>query len=611
MASRQKPARANQEPAGGRLRIRLCLLEGLLKALLMVLLLPASLPAQQPENGGDAAQDQPPAAANAESSFVTVHGTVYGASGEPLARALVRIEGEAETGALTDGEGHFEIPAVPAGPQIFQVRKPGFFDHPSSLPAELLEDPSNLSHNIMVTAGMRDISFTMAPYCAIHGQIDLSSGDPAEGITVQLLRRILEDGRGTWQMAASARTNRDGAYRFGNLQDGVYMLRTQPAFDSEPVTNVVAPGSATAVQRSGYASVFYPDSRDMAGATRLHLTNGDQAQANFTLTLEPFYSVTANVAMPRLGASQSAGPVQFAASLLAAGGLPFPYAVEFDQQTGALQTAVPSGSYTLLVSGAPNLQRQFARSADGALDPETIPTVYNGAVDFSVAGHPIAGLRVPPGTAPTNTVNLTVLRSAGATSNTGERGSITVLATPAGDAIGRFSFFAVEMAPGPNPAFTLPPGSYWLRSDASGQDLCEQSLSAAGINLAREPLTVSASGAASPVDLVLRDNCARLTLSLPNALTGFLPGEEPSYTVVVVPDFDSTRQVEPLTLRPSSGSPTLQRLAPGSYHVYTLDGPVRVEYRNPAALAALPNRGQQVVLSEGATASLVLEVPQK
>ena len=65
-----------------------------------------------------------------------------------------------------------------------------------------------------------------------------------------------------------------------------------------------------------------------------------------------------------------------------------------------------------------------------------------------------------------------------------------------------------------------------------------------------------------------------------------------------------------MTLRPSTGGTlTLESLTPGSYHVFTFDAPVRLEYRNPAVLAAMPNPGQQVTLSPSATSNLVLEVP--
>jgi len=113
------------------------------------------------------------------------------------------------------------------------------------------------------------------------------------------------------------------------------------------------------------------------------------------------------------------------------------------------------------------------------------------------------------------------------------------------------------------------------------------------------------------MELELRDDCGTLALSLPATLSVFAPGEEPNYTVYVVPDFDSVQSLPPMTMHPSSG-PTLNldSLTPGSYHVYTFSSPVHLEFRNPAAMAALSNAGQQVTVSAGTTASLTLEVPE-
>jgi hypothetical protein len=63
-----------------------------------------------------------------------------------------------------------------------------------------------------------------------------------------------------------------------------------------------------------------------------------------------------------------------------------------------------------------------------------------------------------------------------------------------------------------------------------------------------------------------------------------------------------------MTMHPSSGPTlTIDGLTPGSYHVYTFDSPVHLEYRNPAAL---PSSGQQVTVSSGTTTNLTLEVPE-
>jgi hypothetical protein len=67
-----------------------------------------------------------------------------------------------------------------------------------------------------------------------------------------------------------------------------------------------------------------------------------------------------------------------------------------------------------------------------------------------------------------------------------------------------------------------------------------------------------------------------------------------------------------MAVHPSSGPTlTVPGLTPGSYHVYIFDSPVHLEYHNPAALAALPNPGQQVTITAGTTANLMLEAPER
>src|ERR1035437_2286819 len=87
-------------------------------------------------------------------------------------------------------------------------------------------------HNVLVAAEMPDLVFTMAPSNSIRGQIELSTGDPAQGIGVMLLRRAVQDGRAVWQTATNARTNSEGVDRFAGLSDGVYAVYTEPALDS-------------------------------------------------------------------------------------------------------------------------------------------------------------------------------------------------------------------------------------------------------------------------------------------------------------------------------------------------------------------------------------------
>jgi hypothetical protein len=525
------------------------------------------------------------------------------ATGEPLVRALVRIEGDADTGALTSGDGHFEIPGVAVGPQVILVRKPGFLDSPisnSSLPVDPMIGPA---HNVWVTADMPDVVFTLAPTGSIQGQIELSSGDPAQDIVVELARQTVADGRAIWQAAGSTKTSSAGSYHFVALTEGTYAVFTDPAQDSDADSALVEAGSE--VERAGYPSVFYPDARGPSGAARIKLRSGEQAQANLALTLEPFHLVTATAALPQSSASTAAdrAAMTYSAMVTDTAGHQLFYHAQFDPKTHAIQAALPDGNYSLLVTSSPRPSRKSSGN-----DADAGPLV--GLVDFSVLGHPVTNLRVPVSSPHPGPVQLALQRSETA-QPANQNGQTVVLLSLAGGWVddGMVSTYANGSVPGPLAAVYTLPGPYWVHTHVQ-KGYCEASFTAGGANLAREPVIIGLSGSSAPMDLTVRDDCASLTVDLPQNLMAQAPGEEPFYTVYIVPDFDSTTDMEPITLRPSTGgSVTLQDLAPGSYHVYMFDAPVRLEYRNLAVLAALPNQGQSVTLSPGATSNLVLEAP--
>lgn len=553
---------------------------------------------------------------------VTVHGVVRNAvSGEPIARALVHIEGDAANGALTDGEGKFELTGVAVGPQLFEVVKPGYFNRPPGPPLYFVQDNAVSAHNVLIAPGMSELAFTLAPDCTIHGDVTLSSGDSAQGITLFLLKRGVQDGRAVWQQAGGTKTLSDGSYRFSGLTDGVYIVYSLPAMDSDSAANLIASGRSVHVLRQGYPSVFYPDARDLTGAAKIHLANGDQVQANLNLALEPFYPVTAKAALPENGAAGWRSLVDpasmgFSAMVADAQGHRLPYGAQYDAVTHTIQTSLPDGTYSLLLSASARLTAHLAPGSELqtfalAVDPQV------GWAEFTVAGHALPNLRIPITTPRTNPVQFTVNHSASATVQPvsgQERNPIQVMiaVSEAGGPLsdGMTSNFAQGGAGGTLDAIYTSPGSYWVHTHFEQRGLCESSFTAGGANLAREPLSVGVSGSTAPLELTARDDCAKLTLNLPPADTTIASGEEPFFTIYVVPDFDSTADVEPVVMRPTSGSTyTIDGLTPGSYHVYSFTSPVVLEYRNRDALSSLPNAGQAVTLSPGATANLVLEAP--
>ncbi len=535
------------------------------------------------------------AAQAADPPRVTVSGVVRRAdSGEPLARALVRLDGDASTGALTDENGRFEIPGVAAGPQLFEVMKPGFLDTAFAAAAAGGPDArSSGAHNVIVAPGMADLTFTLARANSIRGQVQLSTGDRADGIPIHLLKRTIENGRAEWQIAASTRTNSEGRYRFGGLSNGSYAVYSDSVMDSDPATDLVEPGSARNVARSGYPGQFYPSATDLSSAARIQLQGGDDAEANLSLALEPFYTVTASV--PATGTRGTA----LTATVLDAQGHALSYPAQYDATTHTVQAILPDGSYSLRVN---ELSTQPPLAALGSAP-------LAGSVDFAVAGHAVSNLRIPMTQKHTLPVAVEWMRSASGTMPTGHT-AVLVLLSEAGEGLhdGMVTAFAQGSWSGPLRTSAMPSGSYWVHTNISSKTLCEASFTAGSTNLGREPLRIRPDGSGAPLTLTLRDDCASLTLALPGGLAVPSPGEEPYYTVYAVPDFDSTVDVIPLTLRPSTGgSVTLQGLTPGSYHVYAFDRPVALEYRNRNVLAALPHQGQAVTLSPGMQSNLVLE----
>jgi hypothetical protein len=554
------------------------------------------------------------------SAVATVHGTVRNAAtGEPLPRALVRIEGDAFAGTLTDGDGRFELPNIPLGPQAFQITRPGFRDDgsaPGAIYAMGRIESSLSEHNVIVAAEMPDLVFNLSPSNSIHGQIELSTGDPAQGIVVTLLRQSVQDGRAGWTMATNARTNSEGIYRFAGLADGVYAVHTEPAMDTDPAAVMVEAGHDQNIARSGFASVYYPDARDISGASRIQVSGGQEAQANIQLTLEPFHMVRASVTLPGAAPSSAAERANsnYVAILSDAQGHQLPYAAMYDQASHTIQAVLPDGGYSMLVTcmvprlGIFSVNGGRTSFGSSGVDPLT------GETEFSVAGHPVTSLRVALSAQRTSPIQVSVTRTKPISSNAQNDG-IAVNLSQAGGApndgmIG--SLAEASISGGALQTNFMNPGAYWVHTAISARGLCEQSFTAGGASLAREPLILGLSGATAPLTLTLRDDCASLKVSLPASASTPSAGEEGYFTVYIVPDFDTTNDVTPLTLRPSSGgSLTFDNLTPGNYHVYTFSAPVQLEYRNPDVLAALPTPGQVVSLSPNVTSELVLEVPAR
>ena len=556
-------------------------------AILSVAVLPA--PAQEP------AQPQ-----SLDRTVASLHGVVRNAiTGEGVPRVLIRVEGDAATGALTDGDGRFEIPNLPVGPQQVSVVKPGFLDFSQlrvdAADSQFLSAQPNGGHNVMVAAEMPDVVFALSPTGAIRGQVELSTGDSAQGITLSLARRAIAHGRSVWQALAVTKVRGDGSFRFGGLADDDYALYSVPTMDNDSDDT---PSSSGAGQRFGFPGAYFPDARDPSAITAIHVANGQEAQANLTLALEPFQPVSAAVSFPSgIVAGMS---VDLNALIADSAGRQLPYQTQYDPDSHSIHAELPDGNYVLLAANNEPLE------GNGSIGNRA--SIFAGSVDFAVAGHPVPNLRLALSAGRQSSIEVAVLHKAAQPMGSGPLAQVMVSPAQGWIDDNMVMEYAHGNAPGPLDAVYTRPGSYWVSTHVQQNGFCESSLTAGGADLAREPLVMGPFGSSFPMTLTLRDDCASLALSLPDTQASITAGDEHFFTVWVIPDFDSTADIDPVTLRPSTGgSATVVNLTPGDYHVYTFPGSVEFEWRNPDALRAMSSRAQAITLSPSASANLQVE----
>lgn len=583
--------------------------------LLPTLLLAAvvALPAQGPasNNMGQPPHTAPPTAAQEPSTEpvarVAIHGTVLNAaSGEPIARALVSVEGDASLVELTDGEGHFEFDGITAGEHVLSARKPGYRGG-DNLDGDVVADlpgAEGINSSVLVTDQTPEVVFKLTPNSAIRGHVDLSTGDPAAGILLQLIERRVVNGRGSWTTVDTGKTNSSGNYRFSGLAAGTYLVKTMPSMEAESVGVAAPSANAPLLVQYGFASVYYPEARDFASAGRIEVRAGEEMQANFQLHIEPFQPVLARLpkepGAARQQPPQRGGKVELA-SVTDESGNTADYPLDFNTEKRTLLTHLPDGVYNL------NL---ISFSGSGLFNLDQMNEIRMGTVGFSVSGHPVTDLSLAPGPAPPIRVHVNLPQSTKQQASAGSKSSLPVYVTFT-HADGPAQELAATGAPVQDTITFLPGGTgrYWASATIDRAGVCVSAFTAGGADLAREPLLLNPSIPTPTLEVTLRDDCAKLNLSLPSGAAMVRPGSQATYTVYAVPDFETTATVTPSTMRPGSGATvTLESLTPGSYHIYVFNEPVSLEYHNPAALQNLS--GQQVTLAPTSSADLVLEVPQ-
>ena len=522
----------------------------------------------------------------------------------PVARALVNGQQDA---VLTDSEGRFEL-QLPARTMVLQVTKPGY-------------DTGRNSPPLIVEVGpdKPDITAYLRPDGLISGQINFSNSDTADGIMVRISRRTAMNGRNRWVTEQMVSTNTEGNFRAAGLRPGAYMISTELERDQD------------APQSSGYGApvTYFPGVPDPAAAAIINLTTGQHAQADFSLTRQKFFPVTAivNGLLPGDGTYLQAHDIT---DRDAGGG------VRPDPRTGVAQLWVPNGTYYLDA-------HRFDPSGTGRSN------AY-GRVNFRVAGAPVSGLNLTllpmhgipvnvqkqfnnqvPGTTPGASQVLNGISQGG-----GDAGqpspSLSISLTPANDEFSQANDQGggnlVRRRGSNGDAFELPAvedGKYWIT--AFPYQGYVSSITSGGADLGRDPLVVGPGSTASPIEVTLRDDPGLIQGRIVHQGTsGVSTTGDPSTASAPTSDATGSGVAAPLgqvyiyaiPLFPSAGqlvesgaSPTgefgLSNLAPGNYRIVAFDNPQEIEFHTAEGLAKYSSVGQIVTVEAGATANIQVD----
>lgn len=542
-----------------------------------------------------------------------VEGRVMTPDGRPVPKATVRLSPTTvQTTSnvyveVSSSDGRFLIDNIPAGTYSVTAQRMGY-----SLP----NSPSARPAPVTVTSGeTRTVEVKLIQAAVVGGLVLDADGDPLMGVMVRLLRPTYNQGRKMLNPAATATTDDRGQFRMASVQEGrYYVVATVSGGISSGVNEVRGPGA-----RETNQTTYYPSSATLDGAARIEVKAGTVESLQLRMRRGPGFSIKGTVEWP-------GGPVptiQVLARGMDTTGTIFSAPV---RQGGQFETMpLAPGEYTLL-----------ARSSPQPVTPGTQPKLLTGRADVTVGYGNVenVAIRMAEGFELSGRISIegvTDLASyvaaamperpatAAAARAVSVGGLVTIVnpaATPVPAQNSRLPAITLSSAenlptsvsrivvnddgtfraPNVTPMkyslliMNLPPGVYVKSVRMGGQDVMHSFLDLS-------------SGASGPIEIVLSNKAANLTLSLPAAQTQ-LP-QTPVALWPAAPDRTiASGGVRMMILNPQSPG-RVQGLAPGDYHAAIFEEGAPQEFANvPEFLARFNAAAAKVTIKEGETGTI-------
>ncbi len=491
----------------------------------------------------------------------SVTGTVVNSvTGEPIRRALVRVNAAEAHAAFSGPDGRFELMDVPEGQVGFSAQKPGFLD-PRTI------RPSSASGLVAVGPATKKVVLQLIPEAKIRGRVLDESGEPIESLSVALLAREIVQGRKQWIPRGQASTDATGEYSFEALAPGFYSLHTVP-FPIPPSSSKAVPNGTT--RSEVLPKKYYPDGPDLDSVQPMELKPGEESAVDFTLSPVPSFTVSGTAA----GFSNQA----FAFCMDEYGQM-IASNERMNSQTGKFTIKnVPPGSWVVHVQSF-GPQEQFF----GAEQPVEVSAADITGLNLQPQSPASIPVHVLNGNESHNQLQLELTPA-----RAGTRGTMQPFQKP-GDPPGSLEFHNV------------PSGTYKLLARNLGNDTaCIESARSGGTDLSRDDLMVTAGVQPGPLEITLRSDCADLSGTVRSSsethqATGF----------VILTGESSLLAPNPIPVAPD-GKFSFKGLTPGAYRVYAFSDISDLEFANPHVLRDLPS--QEVNLAPNQKADVQVDL---
>lgn len=545
---------------------------------------------------------------------------------EPIDRVLVSSP-DHRFATLTDSEGRFEFavtkndsgndggsdPNRPGNgphragssnrPNSLTARKPGFL-------SDLNQQGTNLRNNAAT-----DLTLALTPEAVISGTVTLPTAEAPDSISLQLFRREIQDGRGRWVPSGASRSMSDGQFRFAGLAAGSYKLLTLELLDTDPLTFDRHTDSSVDSRAPlfGYPPVYYQSATDFQSANPIQLAAGQTQTVELSLVKQLYYRVKIPVVSPGNDESTNGFGVTVYAGRKGPG-----FSLGYNQAHHAVEGMLPNGTYTVEVSnlrqnGATGMQTITIKGAP--IEGPSIAMVPNGLIAVNVKEEFTATDHGGSATFSSNGTT-TVLN--------GPRRYLNVTLEPADDfGTGRSVSLRNPTGPGDDALVIegAAAGKYWVRVRSSRG--YPASIRSGNLDLQHQPLVVGVGGAASPIEITMRDDTAEISGRIegiapapqqgPGGAGGGLNGGpggsgQRRMHVYCIPLADSSGQFTELWAH-SDGTFDSPEVAPGAYRVLAFDqAQTEIEYRNPEAMQTYDSKGSVVHLTGGQKERVTLQL---